>query len=652
MIPNIRQTTVFVMLAGLWCFSAGMASAGMTFDASDIYEVQKMLIGKIDAGFINERAIRHEAAERKKNETNQTFVQEHEQYKERLLDLSRQISRLSSEKEALETKKADMFTVLNNREAEFERLKKNMDAKHREIQDLEAHISGIEKSGSETRNAIPFEGYFATVVEAKQLSETKDNLIEAAIDAISRLAIETLNGIAIDSVSEVSNNVLVRDKIIAQISGRFAKDTASYKIDKFFTYKRTPVLIYATKVSVHPFEMPDQVLSEKREFKAFQYWHLKNVDDFNQFAGHIKKNYPIKDSEIDNWRINVATVQEKILDHNQKSTASIIDIVNSHQKSIDEKRERIAQIKAELPNLESLAASAEQSLGRQQEKYEQIVAQAEEISRVLDSKVGERDAHVASQIFSRAEIKDRKYRDPVKETKAIVKDILQELDKEFDQTGRSLTTTVNMGMYEGESEKKLQYRKRFIYADVIPYYLESGDAIVGALVILRANFAAEQVSSAGMPLKEPARITDETKGWLIAAAIGLMVCGLFCLFFFFRRRPAASKAALADPAKPSMIAHPQKASASVDTKKAAVYCRQGDICFKNGDYEKAIELYTKAIGHDPRDDAAYYNRGKVWHHKGEFQKAVDDYTKALDINPKRAEKPYVDPVSILPESED
>ena len=165
MIPNMRQTSVFIILVGLLCFSAGLAFAGTTFDSAEIYDVQNILTRKIDAEFINERAIRYEEAERKKNETNQTFVQEHERYKERLLDLTLQISRLSSEKQALETKKADLFTVLKNREAEVERLKKNIGAKNREIRNLEAHIGGIEKSGSETRNAIPFEGYFATVVE-------------------------------------------------------------------------------------------------------------------------------------------------------------------------------------------------------------------------------------------------------------------------------------------------------------------------------------------------------------------------------------------------------------------------------------------------------------------------------------------------------
>ena len=127
MIPNFRQAATGIILGCLLCFPAGLIWAGVTLDTTDINDVQDTLIRKIDAEFINDRAIRMDAAVRTKNETNETFVQEHEEYKELLLDLSRQVSKLSSEKETIETKKADLLTVLKNREAEFERLKKNID---------------------------------------------------------------------------------------------------------------------------------------------------------------------------------------------------------------------------------------------------------------------------------------------------------------------------------------------------------------------------------------------------------------------------------------------------------------------------------------------------------------------------------------------
>ena len=50
-----------------------------------------------------------------------------------------------------------------------------------------------------------------------------------------------------------------------------------------------------------------------------------------------------------------------------------------------------------------------------------------------------------------------------------------------------------------------------------------------------------------------------------------------------------------------------------------------------GDYEHAIEDYTKAIELDPYFAAAYNNRGATYYKKGNYDRAVEDYTKAIDL---------------------
>lgn len=651
-IQKTTQKTTMVM--AIWAMAIliifflfpAFLSAQVDFDVTDISEVQNILVNKINPEFINQKAISYKEAENKNDETNYAFEKEHELYKEKLLDLAKKISRLSSEKEGLETKKSDIYTGVKSREAEVERLGKNIKAKNREIESLGVQISGAEKIGSETKNAIPFEGYFAVVVEGKQLSVAKDELIETALNRISRKAIKLLNNIAIESITKVSNNVVVKDKILMQISGRFTKDSASFKIDKFFNYKRTPILIYGTKVSVNPFEMPQDVKAKKVDFKLFEYWHLKNKTDFDRFADKIKTLYTIDDSEINRWQTRVNDVLLKIADHNKRSTDSIIKIVESYQQSVREKNERIIQINAELPNLKNLMQSAEQSLARQKEKYENISKRTDEVLSLLKEKIAERDFHIKSQVFAQAELKDRKYRDPVKETKAIVKDLLVELDKEFEQTGRSLTTTVNMGMFEGETEKKIRYEKRFVYGDIIPYYLEGGEAVVGALVILKAKFTAKAMDGYG----ESPSATGVTPGkatiWIIIGIIFLITCGLICILlkiYMTPKVPAVYKKAktqsmpLADNGK-----HRKR-----DPAKAMACCEQGDMWFKKGDLEKAIYHYTKALELNPQDDAAYFSRAKARHEKGDFEKAVADYTKALELNPDRAKETYINKDSIL-----
>ena len=62
---------------------------------------------------------------------------------------------------------------------------------------------------------------------------------------------------------------------------------------------------------------------------------------------------------------------------------------------------------------------------------------------------------------------------------------------------------------------------------------------------------------------------------------------------------------------------------------------------KEGDFDKAIGLFTKAIesGKLSQENLsiAYYNRGRAWGEKGNYDKAIADSTKAIEINPKFAE---------------
>ena len=54
-----------------------------------------------------------------------------------------------------------------------------------------------------------------------------------------------------------------------------------------------------------------------------------------------------------------------------------------------------------------------------------------------------------------------------------------------------------------------------------------------------------------------------------------------------------------------------------------------------GDYDRAIEDYTKAIELDPNPADAYNNRGVAYGKKDESDCAIKDYTKAIELNPNR-----------------
>lgn len=59
-------------------------------------------------------------------------------------------------------------------------------------------------------------------------------------------------------------------------------------------------------------------------------------------------------------------------------------------------------------------------------------------------------------------------------------------------------------------------------------------------------------------------------------------------------------------------------------------------------WDKAIEHYDWAIGHNPNIYSAYINRKTLHSKKMENNKAVQDSSKALEINPERAPGPYTD----------
>ncbi len=52
-----------------------------------------------------------------------------------------------------------------------------------------------------------------------------------------------------------------------------------------------------------------------------------------------------------------------------------------------------------------------------------------------------------------------------------------------------------------------------------------------------------------------------------------------------------------------------------------------------GNYTKAIAIYTKAIERDPKYAFSYIGRGDAYVLNGEFARAIQDYTQAVRLDP-------------------
>ena len=56
------------------------------------------------------------------------------------------------------------------------------------------------------------------------------------------------------------------------------------------------------------------------------------------------------------------------------------------------------------------------------------------------------------------------------------------------------------------------------------------------------------------------------------------------------------------------------------------------LCLQLGEYDRAVEDYTRALEVDPLNSYAFYNRGITRDRKGDFAGAVADFTTAIELD--------------------
>src|SRR6185369_866099 len=61
--------------------------------------------------------------------------------------------------------------------------------------------------------------------------------------------------------------------------------------------------------------------------------------------------------------------------------------------------------------------------------------------------------------------------------------------------------------------------------------------------------------------------------------------------------------------------------------------KKGNIAFDSTMYAKSIVHYTTAISQNPKNVINYENRGTAKYCLGQFQNAMDDFSKALELAP-------------------
>ena len=59
-----------------------------------------------------------------------------------------------------------------------------------------------------------------------------------------------------------------------------------------------------------------------------------------------------------------------------------------------------------------------------------------------------------------------------------------------------------------------------------------------------------------------------------------------------------------------------------------------------GEYDKAIQDFSKAIELDPTNVSVYYSRGDCYKNIEEYDKAIQDFSKAIELDPTNASVYY------------
>lgn len=67
---------------------------------------------------------------------------------------------------------------------------------------------------------------------------------------------------------------------------------------------------------------------------------------------------------------------------------------------------------------------------------------------------------------------------------------------------------------------------------------------------------------------------------------------------------------------------------------AADFKNKGNDAFRNGEFDKAVEWFTKAIEVNPNDHVLYSNRSGAYCSLNKFDEALDDANKCIQINPQ------------------
>jgi formylglycine-generating enzyme required for sulfatase activity/DNA-binding protein H-NS len=459
---------------------------------SNINQLSDFLVKNINKNIIDNNSITLEQAKTKKDEINSQFEKESAQYRNNLLKFTIELSYLERSLAEKNSEKEELSTLVKIKKSKLEQIQQ-------EIKNEKSYIQKLSKLLSKDinfNNNLSTQGYFVTIIKGK-LSDSRDKLISKAVESITSESIPTLNGVLVETVLQYDKKL--SQSIKETSSGKAIADSSDTTLKLFFTDKnRNNILIYGTKVDVYPFEVSQKNHTTKNRLKHQNkqqdkaIFFIKNKNILHSLRAKISREYSNLDKN--NQFRKIITSLNSIDKHNQKSLDILNELNRNYKNSLDKTSKRIRNRKT---NLELLSKQRDIFQNEIKEIQKELIIVSNEIKAQktrFDTHKEKLNLYKNSYTFSRAEMYNRRFSNSVKEIKNIISDIVLELDKAFAVTSSKIETLYNNSEVLKDLIHSVKYRKTYVYADVIPYFVPL-DNQIGAVVILRAKFTESKKNS-------------------------------------------------------------------------------------------------------------------------------------------------------------
>lgn len=105
-------------------------------------------------------------------------------------------------------------------------------------------------------------------------------------------------------------------------------------------------------------------------------------------------------------------------------------------------------------------------------------------------------------------------------------------------------------------------------------------------------------------------------------------------------RPAPSSAPAVPPADVQKQIGFLQSVLKDDPKNLNTLIQLGNAYFDSGQFDRAIEIYSKALEIDPKNADVRTDLGIMYRRKGDYDRAIAEFKKAAEIDPKQVNSRY------------